>query len=178
MFDGVERVYIYVDYKGGMDEKKIPEALKREHLEKLLFELYSQRFSSKDCQKILGGRNPYSCNNQPIKIIPVSDASNFKRRMNISVATQEKLCDPNTLIIIFKVNIIQDAPADCVHCAKWFDPPLDTPLVAYSFHQERFYSPIGLPCILDLTSPFAFPINQKNEKINENIVSFIKNRIR
>lgn len=178
LYDGVKRIYILVDYRDGGDTDDVPASLKRDSLEKLIFDLYRTRFSSKDCKSVMGGTGPYSCNDQPVTIIPATDASNFIHRLATSVATQEELRDPDTLLVTLDVNIIRDHRKDNPDYDKkvFFDPHLEVPLVAYQIRQERHVSKIGLDGTQEIIPPFALPLNQTDQKIKQHFESLIKSR--
>ena len=179
VYDGVKRVYVFVNYHDGGEQSDIPASLKRETLEELIAGLYRKRFSSKDCKSVMGGKNPYSCDDQPVTIIPDADATKFSSKMDISVATQDELRDPDTLLVTLDVNFIRDQRKDNPDYDKnvFFDPHLEVPLVAYQLRMERRISRIGLDSTEWIMPPFALPINQKDEKIDAMITSLIKGRL-
>lgn len=179
MYEGVKRVYILVDYRNGGEEADIPAPLKRAYLEELIVGLYQKRFSSKECKSVMGGTNPYSCDDQPVTVVPESDQTNFHFRQNTSVATEEELRDRDTLIVTLDVNFIRDLRKDNPDYDKrvFYDPPLEIPLVAFQLRQERRVSSIGLEKTEWITPPSALPLNQKNEKIDAMMTSLIKGRL-
>ncbi|MCB9974411.1 MAG: hypothetical protein H6856_02120 [Rhodospirillales bacterium] len=179
LYDGVKRIYILVDYRDGGDTDDVPASLKRDFLEKLVSELYRTRFSSKDCKNVMGGTGPYSCNDQPVTIIPATDASNFLNKLDTSVATQEELRDPDTLLVVLDVNVVRDHRKDNPDYDKnvFFDPHLEVPLVAYQIRQERRVSRIGLDSTQWTMPPFALPLNQTDQKIKQHFESLIKERL-
>lgn len=180
MYEGVKRVYIFVDYRDGGEGNDIPAPLKRTYLEELIVGLYQKRFSSKECMSVMGGTNPYSCDDQPVIRVPAADRSEFIHKQRASVATEQELRDPDTLLVTLDVNVIRDLRKDNPDYDKrvFFDPPLETPLVAFQLRQERRVSSIGLDKTEWITPPFALPLNQKDKKIDAMMTSLIRERLR
>lgn len=130
IFQGVKRAYIYVDYVSDIDGQDLMPEMRRESIEKMMFALYKKRFSPTECRPIIMYKNPYSCDNQPVTVVPVEESTNFLLGRDTSFATKEELSDPGTLIAILRISIMGNS--DRVH-----KPPLQAPLLTYQNIQDR-----------------------------------------
>lgn len=167
IFADVKRVFIYVQYISVVDPSDIPKALQRESIEQEVLTVYKNRFSSTSCESILKGKNPYDCNDQPITVVPESEASDFLLRHATSFATAQELGDPGTLNVIVRANITSGLP--------WFEPPLQSPLFVYYIIQERPGSKI--PTSWWITSANAIPLNQNDTKIRDHFLTNLQGSI-
>lgn len=101
IFDGVTKAYVYVHYIGAGSRKEqadLPAPLRKENIENLLYQMFTHRFSSKDCKNPLEPKGrwfEYGCNNQPV--ILVTDGKG-RRRMKEDT-------EPGTLHVIFEIRI-------------------------------------------------------------------------
>jgi len=166
-FDKVKQVYIYVKYTSTIKEEELPASLRRKNLEELLLRLYTERFSSKDCHKYLKGKNPYSCDDLPVILVPIEESTHFVLGMNTSFATAKKRKKPSTLNVILKVSIQGKEIASI--------PPIQNSLATLYIMHHRPQAK-DLPA-LGASFPKSFPINQDEKVIEKGLYLFVKGQI-
>lgn len=152
IFQGVKRAYIYVDYVSDIEEQDLMPEMRRENIEKMMLDLYKKRFSPTECRPIIMYKNPYSCDNQPVTLVPIEEASNFVLGRDTSFATKEELSDPGTLIAILRISIMGNS--ERIH-----NPPLQAPLLNYQNIQDR-PGISNIPLIHRVPFASAIPLDQ------------------
>lgn len=153
ILENVERVFIEVHYRAyHVNEEDIPEGLRKEDIEKMMLEFYKKRFSSKDCDSMMQNRNRYSCDDQPVMLVPERELSNYHLNRNTSFATAKELKDKGTLKITLKIVITGNT--------EYMDPPLSDPIFSYLLVRDRPNSD-EIPMYHKVGSPVALPLNQK-----------------
>ncbi len=160
-FEKIERVYIYLDYNTiDISNDEILDILKKKSLEKRVFEVYRERFSSKDCHKYIKVVHPYNCNDQPVYIVKKEDKARYLRGDRISIATSEELRSKGTLHVLTSVWIIGNKNSTLTST-------LNSPLILISTNREL----MGYDFHLRYSAPISitFPINQTIEKIEEKL---------
>lgn len=169
LFVDVERVFVSVeDDSYAVSPEQVPSLLKKDNLEKMLVEIYRERFSSTECKKWLEGRNPYSCDNQPVVLAPEKERSNYNYLMDTTFASQDELRDPGTLHVILRVAVHGNLPE--------YDPPLETPVATYQLIQYRPGSDIPMLWSAPLIS--IVPLSQSPEEIRARIEDYIRHRVK
>jgi len=168
LFIDVERVFVHVEYHTtAIKGKEIPKPLHRENVEEEILRAYKGRFSSKDCQKWLENKNFYSCDDQPVILVPFEERSNYKTWQDTSFATARELRDKGTLHVILIINITGNYSR--------FDPPLEHPLISYYTIQERPSS--KLPISYRIKLPVISQLNQTVQKIKKELYGHIAAQI-
>jgi len=164
LFENVDRVYVHVDQNiYPQIEEQLPPAFHVGNIKKLLLDLYKQRFSSDNCAELLRGKNPYSCNDQPVTLI--DDGSVFNEN---SVKFDKSIKDPGTLNVALRVHVVTNRKS------YPYDPPLASPIIVFSIQLYR--ADQKLP-FWSGPRPRAFPVNQNNESLEMRLKSFIKQSI-
>ncbi|PCK00221.1 MAG: hypothetical protein COA45_00085 [Zetaproteobacteria bacterium] len=164
---GVERVYIYVDQNISKEEEgELPSALRVKNIRRRIVDMYTRRFSSKDCKEFFketrNSRKPYGCNDQPVTLI--EDSGAYKELSKYSFDLNTKT--PGTLNVILRMRVIKNT--------KYHNPPLDPSLVVYSIVQYRAEQKIP---IWYGVRPVAYPLDQQNERLKGFLDGFIKGHI-
>ncbi len=162
LFEGVERVYINVHYAGWPDEPaeqaKFPKALRKDKIEALLVQLYTERFSSKDCLKRLHGKNPYGCNDQPVLLL-----ADHEFNKNDTMKARQR---PGTLNVHLLALYEESSPSGQVAEPK---------LVAVALVQDR--PEPDFPADWGLWPPMPFSLDWSDEEIQRQLFEYIANRI-
>lgn len=171
LFEDVKRAYIFVDYHTShIEENDVPEILRRQNIEKRIYELYRKRFSSSECRSIIDYKKPYSCDDQPVMLVPEEERSSFLRGRDTSFATAKELKDKGTLIAVLSIAITGDAE-------RWYDPKIDVPILSFYLTQVRSGAKDSF-IIPRISGPIAFPINQSEKSIELHLFQNIQGSIK
>lgn len=165
-FVGVTRVFVIVHYVNGLDKKSpIPESLLRENLEKMMVDIYTRRYSKRDCGTFKTGWNAYGCNDQPVTLVPIQDGPAVMAWQDSSVAATDELTGDGTLLAILSVGIHGNMRGV-------YDPPLQTPVVTCSI----VYARPGLPAPRGTQVPgvMVVPASQPSAWIHDRMEEFVK----
>lgn len=169
IFVDVERVFISVeDGSYAIKPEDVPPVLRKANLEKLLLDAYRERFSPTECQKWLDNRNPYSCDNQPVVVVPESESSAYNLGHDTTFASHEELRDPGTLNVVLQVAIHGNTPG--------FEPPLVGPMVTFQLIQDRPQSDI--PLLWRVPPVLLVPLDQGPDAIRDRLLRYIGHRIK
>lgn len=169
IFTEVKRVFVSVEESSyGVTPEQVPSVLKRDTLEKMLVDIYRERFSSANCKKWLGNRTPYSCEDQPVALVPENERSKYNYLMDTTFASRDELRDPGTLHVIFRISIHGNL--------QEYDPPLETPIATYQLIQYRPESDI--PILWSAPQISIVPLSQSPGEVEARVVDYIRHRIK
>ncbi|HTK85023.1 MAG TPA: hypothetical protein VL625_08055 [Patescibacteria group bacterium] len=163
VFDGVKRVFIHVHSSGAEDNKAQQAALsspvRRENLEALLMQLYSQRFSSADCTKeledgsdLVDPRHKYGCNDQPVVLVTGDEYQ--------TPQAEKARKQPGTLNIELQILI---------------DTSFKPPIASLYLIQDR--SDPEIPTEFEIGFPYAMPLSLDEQEIHKRLFQYIRWRI-
>ncbi len=178
MFEGVERVYILVEYfTPYIEEEEIPDPLRQENIENTILELYKRRFSSQECSKFLMEKprqmaQPYECSHdQPVELVVRQTgflAGRDAQLKNGGIATSEMLNDKGTLNVVYTVVIRGNGRND--------DPPIETPIVTLT---HFLYRPgQDFPILYRKPDSGAFLLDKSEKKLHEIVRGSVISRLK
>ncbi|MGZ9097134.1 MAG: hypothetical protein ACXW30_02415 [Micavibrio sp.] len=163
VFVGVERVNIAVNITPSAELTKeaqasLPEPLRKENLEKMLKEIYTERFKGHQLEGTVPGT--YGRNNQRVRVLNFNDTQD---RMEI---TKQSL-DSKTLTVFFQGSIIRRE--SFVGLAGDSD--------FFSYQLTNYRHGITASIQQQIHAPKSVTLSTPAETINKFIFDYIKNRI-
>ena len=159
---GVERVVVAVDRVGlgGNLDDKLPDPLKKTNLEKLLKELYENRFSSHNGTLLSGSTlGCHDRNDQPVIVIDLAVKGGRE-------ALKNETKKENTLSVILFVNVIQRAYAG-----------MDMNSDIFSFYIAQLRPGVAEYEKVQSMAPYSITTSTDEKRIDEILRSVLKNKI-